>query len=76
MKSIFFIFILAFVSCGPGSSPEGRMNMKLETIRQELDSLNKVSAIQSQLDTLKARNKILSDSISLLNKEVKALSTK
>ena len=35
---------VAVAACGPGSSPEGRMTMKLTELKQELDSLKTQNA--------------------------------
>jgi hypothetical protein len=45
------IILMSSVSCGPNSSPEGRMRLTVESLRQEmLDSMRKQHA--AVLDTL------------------------
>jgi cell division protein FtsB len=61
----FFIVFLLFasVACGKNSSPEGRLTIRLD-------------ALQQQLDSLKAQNAVILDSISKLHEEVKSLKHK
>ena len=33
------LFVMLLTACGPESSPEGRMTIKMEDIRQEVDTL-------------------------------------
>lgn len=39
MKILFACLVLGLVSCGENSSPEGRMNAKIETLQRDIDSL-------------------------------------
>ena len=45
MKLLIVILSVVLLSCDSNSSPEGRMTNKLETIRQEFDSLKKQNAM-------------------------------
>ncbi|HEY0771811.1 MAG TPA: hypothetical protein VGD31_15910 [Sphingobacteriaceae bacterium] len=70
MKLILIVISLfTIIACGPESSPEGRM-------QKELDSLGNSSGVQSQIDSLKAQNMALSDSIAKINQEIQKLKPK
>lgn len=47
MEKLFILLLIAFsaTSCGPNSSPEGRMTNNVKEIHQELDSLKKQHAM-------------------------------
>lgn len=47
MEKFFILLLFAYsaTSCGPNSSPEGRMTQKVEEIHKELDSLKKQNAL-------------------------------
>lgn len=51
--SIFAIIILALTSCGPNSSPEGRMTIKIDSL-------------QIQVNILSVQQKELKDSLAAL----------
>ena len=60
---IFFSLLLVIVltACGRESSPEGRMQIKMESLQKEL------------IDSLRSQNNALLDSIGSLRKDVQAL---
>jgi hypothetical protein len=59
------IFILFVVSgCGRGSSPEGRMSIKVEALQKEL------------IDSLRQQNKAILDSLSAIRADVNELKQK
>ena len=62
MKVLVLIAILSasLIACGPESSPEGRMGMKMDKIQQSFDSL-------------KAQNNALSDSLHQIRLELSAI---
>ena len=60
MKLLIMILGVVLLSCDSNSSPEGRMTNKLETIRQEFDSLKK-------------QNTMILDSLSKLSQLVQQL---
>ena len=62
MKILALITLLAvsLVACGPESSPEGRMVLKLDKIQQSFDSL-------------KAQNAALTDSLHQIRQEISNL---
>ena len=62
MKVLVLIAVLSasLISCGPESSPEGRMGMKMDKIQQSFDSL-------------KAQNAALADSIHQIRLELSAI---
>ncbi len=51
---------ISLFACGPGSSPEGRMGMKMDQIQQSFDSL-------------KAQNDALADSLHQIRQEISTL---
>lgn len=57
MKYLFTTLILAQAACNPESSPEGRMNMKIEKMEMKIDSL-------------KAGQDAVLDSIAILKKQI------
>jgi uncharacterized lipoprotein len=59
MKKILMLSsaVLLLAGCGPESSPEGRMNRKVEDLQRQLDSLKTQNA--AILDSLGSINKIL-----------------
>ena len=63
MKLLILILNVVLLSCDSNSSPEGRMTNKLETIRQEFDSLKK-------------QNAMILDSLSKLSQQVQQLQLK
>ena len=62
MKVLALITLLSasLIACGPESSPEGRMGMKIDRIQQSFDSL-------------KAQNAALVDSLHQLRLELSAI---
>ncbi len=62
MKVLALITLLSFslVACGPESSPEGRMGMKMDKIQQSFDSL-------------KVQNAALADSLHQIRLELSAI---
>ncbi|GAB2985994.1 hypothetical protein GCM10027049_26610 [Mucilaginibacter puniceus] len=62
MKVLVLIALLSvsLISCGPESSPEGRMGIKMDKIQQSFDSL-------------KAQNAALTDSLHQIRWELSAL---
>lgn len=62
MKLIILITLISIslFACGPGSSPEGRMGMKMDKIQQSFDSL-------------KAQNAALADSLHQIKQELSTL---
>lgn len=62
MKLIILITLISIslFACGPGSSPEGRMGMKMDKIQQSFDSL-------------KAQNAALADSLHQIKQEISIL---
>ena len=63
MKLLIIILTIVLLSCDSNSSPEGRMTNKLESIRQEFDSLKK-------------QNAMIMDSLSKLSQQVQKLQLK
>lgn len=57
---IALVLALFLIACGPGSSPEGRMTLKMEDIRKEFD-------------TLKQQNEKLLDSVGKINERLQKL---
>ncbi|MDB5012828.1 MAG: hypothetical protein JWQ25_1030 [Daejeonella sp.] len=76
MKYLFVIVLLILSSCGPESSPEGRMGMKIDALQKQLDSSGNSSNFQKQLDSLKKQNALILDSIHYLKIEVQKLKGK
>lgn len=76
MKYLLVIVALFIVSCGPESSPEGRMGIKMDVLQKQLDSLNDYSNLQKQLDSLKKQNALILDNIHHLNIEMEKLKSK
>lgn len=62
MKVLALIALLSvsLIACGPESSPEGRMGMKIDKIQQSFDSL-------------KAQNAALADSLHQMRQELSAI---
>ena len=54
------LLIILMTACGPESSPEGRMTIKMEDIRQEFD-------------TLKLQNERILDSLGKINERLQKL---
>ena len=73
LRVVSVIIILGVASCGPESSPEGRMSGKLDGIQKQLDSLNNLSTLQIQIDSLKSENASIKDSIRTLKMDVEQL---
>lgn len=57
MKYLLVMLALSSAGCNPESSPEGRMNMKMEKMEMKIDSL-------------KAGQDALRDSIGILRKQI------
>ena len=70
------ISLVTIIACGPESSPEGRMRKTLDAVQKKLDSLGNLSRVQSQVDSLKAQNKVLGDSFVKINQEIQKLKLK
>ena len=62
MKVVVMLLMLsvALTACGPESSPEGRMTIKLNELKKELDSL-------------KTQNRDIKDSLGKVRDEIKLL---
>ena len=62
MKTLALLTLISvsLIACGPESSPEGRMGMKIDKIQQSFDSL-------------KAQNVALADSIHQIRLELSAI---
>ena len=60
---IILMLTLLLAACGPESSPEGRMTIKMEDIRKEFD-------------TLKQQNERLLDSLGRINERLQKLEEK
>lgn len=73
MRYLTIIFLLLLSACGPESSPEGRMGIKLDQVQKQLDSLDSSSDFQKELDSLKLQQAGLLDSINKLNQEIQNL---
>ncbi|MFD2163413.1 hypothetical protein ACFSJU_13480 [Paradesertivirga mongoliensis] len=76
MKVAIFILFLGFAACGPESSPEGRMTLKLKEIQSQLDSLNGSTELKAEIDSLKRQNSAILDSIGKINAELRVLKEK
>jgi hypothetical protein len=62
IKLLLLLLVIVLLSaCGRESSPEGRMQMKMESLQKEL------------IDSLRNQNNALLDSISSLRRDVQAL---
>lgn len=57
MKYLLVMFALSCAGCNPESSPEGRMNIKMQKMEMKIDSL-------------KAGQEALRDSIRVLKKQI------
>ena len=57
---LFIMLSVALTACGPESSPEGRMTIKLSELKQEIDSL-------------KTQNAGIKDSLAKIGAELKTL---
>lgn len=73
MKALIFIFFLGLAACGPESSPEGRMTLKLQGIQGKLDSLNGLIELKAEVESLKKQNSAMLDSIKKINSELRML---
>ena len=60
LLSLITLIFVSLIACGPESSPEGRMGIKMDKIQQSFDSL-------------KAQNAALSDSIYQIRREISTL---
>jgi len=62
MKVVAMLLLLSFAltACGPESSPEGRMTIKLNELKQEIDSL-------------KTQNSQIKDSLGKVSEEIRLL---
>lgn len=62
MKVLVLLLMLsvALIACGPESSPEGRMTIKLTELKQEIDSL-------------KTQNSQIKDSLGKVSEEIRLL---
>jgi hypothetical protein len=65
MKVVVLLLMLsvALTACGPESSPEGRMTIKLNELKQEIDSL-------------KTQNSDIKDSLGKVSEEIRLLKNK
>jgi outer membrane murein-binding lipoprotein Lpp len=63
MRLLSFLLIILLTGCGKESSPEGRMQIKIETLEKKIDDLN-------------SRNNALADSVMVIHEEVRALKTR
>jgi hypothetical protein len=72
MKSLTIIALICILlaACGPNSSPEGRMGMRIDKLQSTLDS---VVGLQQQIDGLKVQNAVMMDSLRKISHEVRAL---
>lgn len=57
---MFFLLTVALTACGPQSSPEGRMTIKLNELKQQIDSL-------------KEQNAAIKDSLGQLSTQLRSL---
>jgi len=57
---MFLMLSVALTACGPESSPEGRMTIKLSELKQEIDNL-------------KTQNRDIKDSLGKVSKEIRLL---
>jgi len=53
--------VMLLTACGPESSPEGRMTMKIEALQKEM------------IDSLQQQNKAILDSLAALRRDVQEL---
>lgn len=60
--TLIFILLLSVAACGENSSPEGRMTVKIDAIKKEIDSLKK-------------QNVIILDSLQKMNADLRRLQT-
>ncbi len=60
LLALITLISVSFIACGPESSPEGRMGIKIDRIQQSFDSL-------------KAQNAALADSLHQIRQELSAL---
>ncbi len=58
--SMLLMLSIALTACGPESSPEGRMTIKLTELKQEIDSL-------------KTQNSQIKDSLGKVSEEIRLL---
>ena len=58
--AMLLMFSVALTACGPESSPEGRMTIKLSELKQEIDSL-------------KTQNRDIKDSLGKVRDEIRQL---
>ncbi|HWR94439.1 MAG TPA: hypothetical protein VN192_04490 [Flavobacterium sp.] len=58
---IIMILFISLISCDRNSSPEGRMQLKMEELQK------------SMIDSLKQQNKAILDSLSNIRKELKEI---
>lgn len=71
MKAVLFVLVLGFAACGPESSPEGRMKLKLKEIQSQLDSINGSAELEAEIDSLKKQNSAILDSIDTINSKLR-----
>jgi len=60
IAAMFILLSVALAACGPSSSPEGRITIKLNELKQQVDSL-------------KAQNSAIKDSLGKITDEIKSL---
>ena len=64
---------VSLVSCGSESSPEGRLLNKLDAIQREIDILDRQDHMHKEIDSLKAHNAMVLDSLEKINAELRKL---
>ena len=67
------VLVVALSACGETSSPEGRLNLKLEGVQKKLDSLGGSADLKKEIDSLKIRNAAMFDSIHKISQRLKEL---
>ena len=72
-KLLLLTLVVALVSCGSESSPEGRLLNKLDAMQREIDSLDRQEDMQKEIDSLKAQNAVILDSLAKINEELRKL---
>lgn len=54
MKLVYVVFVIFIVSCGQNSSPEGRLNLRIEQLERRIDTVQEQNrAIQDSLTIMK-----------------------
>jgi peptidoglycan hydrolase CwlO-like protein len=55
MKVFMLVFVVLIISCGKTSSPEGRLTIKIEDVRKEINDLkSENAAIMDSLKSMRA----------------------